>query len=484
MYGKPVSNSVSKKETRSGQIPKPEIKKSLIPVILIFLIICTSLLSVNAEKPSETEQTLNHPDNPAAHITSICKKDVWPGVADLPVVEDLPDPLIMFDGSKVVSAVQWKEERRPELISLFEHYMYGYSPPAAANFSYSIDLVDTTKFNGKATLKLVTLRFGPAGTPPLNMMIMVPNRREAPSPVFIGLNFTGNHTTIDFPEIPLTSAWINNSWSGGTENVALDNQRGIRAWRWPYEMVIDRGYAIATIYAGEISPDYNGGFTEGIHKAWFSEGQTSPGPEEWGAVAAWAWGLRRGVDYLVQDKDLDKEGIIAIGHSRLGKAAMVAGAFDERINIIIPSQAGCGGTSPNRFNAGESIKQINTSFPHWFNGNFKKFNDQPEKLPFDQHSLIALAAPRPVLLSNATGDQWADPAGQFNMLMAATPVYEFLGEEGIGTTTFPEENVLVDSRLGYFIRPGKHDMTVTEWQAWMDFSDKHLGKPPYSGQAD
>ncbi|TVR74148.1 MAG: acetylxylan esterase [Marinilabiliales bacterium] len=400
----------------------------------------------------------------------------WPPVSGLPVIRQLPDPLVMFDGTPVTSVGDWKEKRRPELISLFKHYMYGYSPAPPENFSYTIDYTDNTKFDGKATLKLVTLRFGPPGTPEVSMMIVIPNDREGPVPVFFGLNFPGNHTTADFPEIPLTGAWVNNSWTGATDNRAHDDQRGIREWRWPYEMVIDRGYAVATIYAGEISPDYDGGFTEGVHRGYFTEQQERPGPHEWGVVSAWAWGIKRGVDYIVEDPDLDNDGIIVIGHSRLGKAAMVAGAFDERIDIIIPSQAGSGGTSPNRFNVGESVERINTVFPHWFNDAFKEFNNHVERLPFDQHSLIALAAPRPLLLTNATDDEWADPGGQFNMLVAATPVYELLGVEGIETNLMPPQNQLVSSRLGFFIRPGRHDMTAIEWEAWMDFCDRHLGR--------
>lgn len=400
----------------------------------------------------------------------------WPPVSDLPVITGLPDPLVMFDGTPVRSVEEWREKRRPELISLFQHYMYGYSPPPPGNFSYTVDHTDNMKYGGKATLKLVTLRFGPTGTPEVSLMVVVPNHRDGPAPVFLGLNFPGNHTTADFSEIPLTRAWVNDNWTGGKENRASDDQRGIREWRWPYEMIIERGYAVATIYAGEITPDYDGGFSEGVHKGYFSDGQKRPGPHEWGAVAAWAWGLQRGVDYIMQDNDLDNSGIIVIGHSRLGKAAMVAGAFDERIAVIIPSQAGCGGTSPNRFNTGESVERINRVFPHWFNDTFKKFGDQVERLPFDQHSLVALAAPRPVLLTNATEDEWADPVGQFNMLVAATPVFEMHGVEGISTTAFPMENKLIDSRLGYFIRPGRHDMTETEWQVWMNFCDRHLGR--------
>jgi hypothetical protein len=196
---------------------------------------------------------------------------------------------------------------------------------------------------------------------------------------------------------------------------------------------------------------------------------------DWGAIAAWAWGLQRAVDYLVTDAVLDAERIAVVGHSRNGKAAMVAGAFDERIALVIPLQAGCGGTSPSRGKIGESVKQINDRFPHWFNAEFKKFNEQPERLPFDQHCLIALCAPRPVLLSNAVEDTWANPAGQFEMLLAADPVYRLLGAGGLGAQQIPETGKLLDSTLGYYIRPGKHSMTGEDWKVFLDFADKQFG---------
>jgi cephalosporin-C deacetylase-like acetyl esterase len=187
--------------------------------------------------------------------------------------------------------------------------------------------------------------------------------------------------------------------------------------------------------------------------------------------------LQRAVDFLEKEKAIDKKKIAVVGHSRLGKAAMLAGAFDERIALVIPLQAGCGGTSPARGKIGESVKRINTSFPHWFCDEFKKFNDEPERLPFDQHCLIAMCAPRPVLLSNATEDTWANPEGQFEMLKAADKVYRLLGAEGVASQEMPKVGQLMNSTLGYFIRPGKHSMTTLDWKAFLDFADKHFGKP-------
>src|SRR6185369_11358159 len=213
------------------------------------------------------------------------------------------------------------------------------------------------------------------------------------------------------------------------------------------------------------------------HPHYLRKGQSQPGPHDWGTIAAWAWGIMRAVDYLHMNPDIDTARIAVVGHSRLGKTALLAGAFDDRIDLIIPLQAGCGGTAPSRGKIGESVEKINTSFPHWFNDEFTKFNTQPEKLPFDQNCLVALCAPRPVLFANAQEDTWANPDGQFDVLKAADPVYRLLGAGGLDAKTMPELNRLVDSKLGYFIRPGKHSMTPTDWQIFRDFADKHFGKP-------
>ncbi|MCS7161122.1 MAG: acetylxylan esterase, partial [Gemmatales bacterium] len=201
-------------------------------------------------------------------------------------------------------------------------------------------------------------------------------------------------------------------------------------------------------------------------------------PTDTATIAAWAWGSHRVVDYLVTVPELDRRRIIVVGHSRLGKTALLAAAFDERLALVIPHQAGCGGTAPSRGKIGESVQAINDRFPHWFNGHFKQFNRAPEKLPFDQHCLIALCAPRPVLLTNAVEDTWANPEGQFEMLVAADPAYRLLGVEGVGQRQMPAVGQLLASRLGYFIRPGKHSMTREDWEIFLAFADKHLPKTP------
>jgi dienelactone hydrolase len=409
----------------------------------------------------------------ALFLTAGAMAAAFPPVEQLPAQPDLPDMLTMFDGGKVTTKEQWLQQRRPELKALFEHYMYGVAPPAPEKITATVEREDKQYFGGKATKKEVAIAFGPPGAPAIHLLLVIPNDRK-PAPVFAGANFNGNHEALNDPAIALPQGWLPKSGHGVKDNRATDDGRGKEVDVWNIEYAIGRGYAVATFYCGDIDPDKND-FTDGIHPFYQKAGQAR-GPHDWGAIAAWAWGLQRVADYLVTDKDIDAKRIIAVGHSRLGKTAMLAAAFDERFAMAIPLQAGCGGTAPSRGKVGEAVKRINDVFPHWFCDEFKKFNTQPEKLPFDQHGLVALMAPRPVLFSNATEDQWANPAGQFEVLQAADRVYKLLNAGGLEAQAMPEPKKLVSSTLGYFIRPGKHSMTREDWDAFLEFADKHLGK--------
>ncbi len=396
----------------------------------------------------------------------------FPPPEQLPSRPGLPDPLVLLNGTKVTSKEDWQSKRRPELKELFQHYMYGVLPPKPDNVAFKIERVDPKALGGKATLKEVTISFGPPSTPKLHLLVVVPNQRKGPAPVFLGLNFSGNHTLLADPKIRLSTVWMPERYKGVKANRATEESRGTAVDVWNIEDAIDRGYAVATLYCGDIDPD-RADVREGIQPHLAKPGAKAS-DSDWGTIAAWAWGLSRCIDYLATDADIDASKIIVVGHSRLGKVALLAGAMDERIAIAIPHQAGCGGTAPSRGVVGEQLKDINTRFPHWFNGNFKKFNQAQDKLPFDQHCLAALMAPRPLLFSNAVDDTWANPGGQFEMLQAADPVYRLLGVEGLSAKTRPAVGTLVDSRLGYFIRAGKHSMNKEDWKIFLDFADKHL----------
>jgi hypothetical protein len=397
-------------------------------------------------------------------------KDRLPEPDQLPAHKDMPDPLVMLNGRPVASKEQWFKERRPELKMLFQHYMYGYAPPPPAKVEYKVERVDPKALGGKATLKEVTILLAGPDGPKINVLLVVPNKRSGPAPVFVGMNFCGNHAVLADPKIPLSAAWMYPNRKGIKNNRATDAARGTEIDTWAVEQTVDRGYAVATFYSGDVDPDQPD-VREGVQKFF---GPKTPGAHDWGTIMAWAWGIQRVVDYLVTDSDIDARRIIVVGHSRLGKTALLAGAMDERIAVIIPLQAGMGGTAPSRGTVGESIKRINTSFPHWFNGAYKKFNEHPGKLPFDQNALVALCAPRPVLFANAVEDEWANPRGQFEVLLAADPVYRFLGVDGLAVKQLPEIGKLVDSRLGYYIRAGKHSMTRDDWRVFCDFADRQL----------
>lgn len=399
-----------------------------------------------------------------------------PPVAQLPVRPELPDPLVMMDGTKVASREDWLQKRRPELKELFQHYMYGTFPPKPDNVSFKVERVDPKALGGKATLKEITVSFGPPSTPKLALLLVVPNERRGPAPVFFGLNFSGNETALADPRIRLSTTWMAPNRKGVKDARSTEESRGTAIDTWSIEQTIDAGYAVATVYYGDIDPDRKDK-REGIQPHLQKPG-TTPAPTDWATIAAWAWGVSRCLDYLVTDPDIDASRIIVFGHSRLGKTALLAAAFDERIALAIPHQAGCGGTAPSRTHnpKSETVKVINKSFPHWFNGPFKEFDDQVERLPFDQHCLIALVAPRPILLSNALDDQWANPDGQFDMAKAADPVYKLLGSPGLAAKSRPPIGELVTSPLGYYIREGKHSTTPEDWRVFVRYADANLKK--------
>jgi hypothetical protein len=392
----------------------------------------------------------------------------------LPRQAEFPDPLVMLDGMKVTTVEEWESKRRPELRSLFQHYMYGRYPDKPERVISKVLFNDVEALDSKATLREIELTFGPPEWPKIYLLIATP-RGEGPFPCFVGTNFGGNHLLTDNSRVRLPDVWMPANYPGVVDYRATEAGRGEQADTWPLADIAARGYAVATFYCGDVQPD-RPHVREGM-RATLPESDGPGDPTAPSTIMWWAWGIHRAVDHLEHDETIDAKRIAVVGHSRLGKTALLAGAFDERIAAIIPNQAGCGGTAPSRTDdpRAEKIDLINTVRPHWFCDYFKCFGAEPAKLPFDQHSLVALCAPRPVLFTNAAEDVWANPPGQFEVLRAATPVYELLGEEGLKAEKMPAPDApLIDSRLGYWIRAGDHAMTPADWKIYMDFADKWL----------
>lgn len=392
-----------------------------------------------------------------------------PEFEELPRQFELPDPFIMMDGTQIKTKEDWYNKRRPELKKLFQHYIYGYLPQKP-QMNARVIKEDPNLFHGKATYKEITLELllPYSKTHIINVALFVPNNRKSPVPVFIAANSCGNHTLVDYNNITvIEQSWIHQS----CQKRYL--RRGSRSEKWEVENTIEHGYALASFAVSDLDPDKND-WTDGIH----SDYTNPPGDKNtrWGTLAAWAWGILRLVDYLETDSDIDTNRICVTGWSRRGKSALFAAAMDERIDLVVPHMSGTGGMALSRMNPSESVARINKKFPHWFNDNFVKFGQDVERLPVDQHLLIALVAPRPLLDNEGMKDSWASPHLALEAMKAASPVYELLGVKGIigdGVVCDTIGNVKM-GRLLQYQRDTGHTLNINYWNAMFDFADRQL----------
>jgi hypothetical protein len=448
------------------------------PFLTLFSLLIFLAVVIHAQE-SQTEEILSKGWTAKKEVSdSLTKKHPKLNYYEENVPDfQLPDPLIMLDGTEVADPETWKLKRGPEILELFRKYVYGRSPvERPEDLSFDVFDIDWKALDGKATRKQVRVNFtGKNEGPFMDILIYLPNHVKKPVALFLGLNFQGNQTIHSDPYILITTNWLPNRREGVENNRATGKTRGIMGSRWPVEKILERGYGLATIYYGDLDPDYFDGFNNGVHSTFDKPGERSD--DAWGSIGAWAWGLSRAMDYIETDLDINQKLVAVIGHSRLGKTALWAGARDERFAMAISNNSGCGGAALSRRRFAETVEKINTVFPHWFCTNFKEFNGKEDDLPVDQHMLVSLIAPRLAYIASADEDLLCDPRGEFLSALYANPVYRLLGKKGLETDYMPLlEEPVQQGNIGYHIRYGKHNLTEYDWQRYMDFADQHMKK--------
>ena len=362
---------------------------------------------------------------------------------------ELPPLMKDDDGRTITTTAQWAA-KRAKLLDLFRNELYGYSPERPKDEWFEIAKIDRQAMGGAATLKLVNIHLGAQPEAPvIHLNLFIPNNRTKPAPAFLLI------------------------CNRDRENI--DPTRKIKSDFWPAEQIVARGYAAASFFNGDVAPDKYDGFTTGIHA--YLQNPAARKFNSWGTIAAWAWGGSRVMDYFETDPDIDEKHCAVTGHSRGGKTALWCGAQDERWALTISNCSGCSGAAIARRRFGESLKVIQNAFKHWFCGNYRKYIDREDDLPFDQHELVALVAPRAVYVTSADEDLWADQRGEWLAIHEAAPVWKLFGRKGLPSDIMPPlDKPLIGDGMGYHIRTGEHNYKVFDWNAHMDLADREFNR--------
>jgi len=376
-------------------------------------------------------------------------------------VYTLPDPLVLLNGKPVRDVKTWTAKRRPEIVKLFEDNQYGRAPGRPADMTFEVFDAGTPAFDGKAIRKQIVIYLSKdkAG-PKIDLLEYLPASAQKPSPLLLNIGFSANSTSVDDPGVKVGEIW-------GPDKKKVSASKGRSFGKLPIMKFIDAGYGVTTFYYGDVDPDFLGGVPLGIRAVY---------PDDWGGIAAWAWGMSRAMDYLETDKGVDAKRVAITGVSRLGKTVMWAGAHDTRFAMTIASCSGEGGAALSRRNYGETIAHLvaPTRYPYQFAGNYAKFAQHPEQSPVDANLLVALMAPRPVLLQTGNTDKWSDPKGEFLAAVAAGPVYRLFGKQGLDTDEMPPAGQPILHDIGYEMHAGGHGMVPSDWDVYLQFMKLHL----------
>ncbi len=385
-----------------------------------------------------------------------------------------PDPLVLANGKPVKDPKTWTDKRRPEIVRLFEDNQYGRSPGRPADMTFDVFDKGTPAFDGKATRRQITIYFSKDKAGPkmakMDLLLYLPAGASKPSPVLLNMSFSANSISVDDPGVK-----VGEIWGRDKKKVSAAGGRGIGG-KLPVARLIDAGIGFGTFYYGDVDPDFLGGVPNGVRALYLKPGQTDPAPNEWGSIAAWAWGASRAMDYFETDRGVDAKRVGITGVSRLGKTVMWAGAHDTRFAMVIASCSGEGGAALSRRNYGETIAHLvePTRFPYQFAANYARWAGDPNESPVDANMLVALIAPRPLLLQTGNTDKWSDPKGEFLAAVAAAPVYRLFGKQGLDTDQVPPAGKAILRDIGYEMHDGGHGMVPSDWDVYLEFMKLHL----------
>lgn len=381
----------------------------------------------------------------------------------------LPDALTMNDGKPVKTAKQWTEQRRPEVVKIFETQQYGIAPGRPEGESFEVIDKGTPALCGKAIRRQVTIHLSKDPSwPAIHLLEYLPANARKPVPMFLSINFGAVQAAVDDPGVIPQKVWDQK----GQEKV---DPRGPGFGRINADAMLDAGIGVATFYYGDVDPDSLTGFANGIRARYMKPGQTGEddrAPDGWGSIAAWAWGLSRVEDYFETDPGVDAKRVAIHGVSRLGKTVTWAGAHDQRFAAVIASCGGEGGAALSHRDFGETIAHLiaPSRYPYQFAANYAKWGGFPDKAPMDANMLLALIAPRPVLLQTGSTDYWSDPKGEFLAAVAAGPVYRLLGKQDLGTDVWPApKQLILTNGLSYYMHDGGHGMVPSDWDIYVQF---------------
>jgi len=379
----------------------------------------------------------------------------------------LPDPLTLADGQPVRDAKTWTGKRRPEIIRLFEENEYGRSPGRPDSLSFDVFERAAPALQGKAIRRQVSIRF--AGDKKADFLLYLPAASRKPVPFLLNISFSANSATVDDPGLKEGEVW-------GPDKKRIPASQARRFGKIDVARLLDAGFGFGTIYYGDIDPDFAGGIQYGVRAPFLKPGQSEPAPDEWGTIGAWAWGLSRVMDYLETDQGVDAKRVAIFGVSRLGKTVMWAGAHDTRFALVIASCSGEGGAAISRRNYGETVAHLTapSRYPYQFCANYGKFAQHVDRMPVDANMLVALMAPRPVLLQTGDKDYWSDPKGEFLAAVAAAPVFRLFGKQGLDTDQMPAPGSGIFHTIGYFEHIGGHGTVPSDWDQYLKFLRQHL----------